>query len=164
MTSVQAPADAESGNVLSLDLAGWQATIERNATTAFLACRAALPVMLRASYGRIVNIASVTGPVAAMADEAGYAAGKAALEGLTRALAVDSARHGITVNAVAPGWMRPAPRFRTSSSSATVRRSVGAGGRPRWPQRWRGSRHLEPPTSRASSSSSTAATLSPKSA
>ena len=105
MTSVQAPADAESGNVLSLDLAGWQATIERNATTAFLACRAALPVMLRASYGRIVNIASVTGPVAAMADEAGYAAGKAALVGLTRALAVDSARHGITVNAVAPGWI-----------------------------------------------------------
>ena len=50
-------------------------------------------------------VTSVTGPVMAMRDEAGYAAAKAALVGLARSAAVDYGRHGITVNAVAPGWI-----------------------------------------------------------
>jgi 3-oxoacyl-[acyl-carrier protein] reductase len=56
-------------------------------------------------YGRIINMSSVTGPVVAMVEEAAYAAGKAGMMGLTRALAVEYARHGITVNAVGPGWI-----------------------------------------------------------
>jgi 3-oxoacyl-[acyl-carrier protein] reductase len=50
-------------------------------------------------------VASVTGPVMAMRADVGYAAAKAGMLGLTRAAAVDNARHGITVNAVAPGWI-----------------------------------------------------------
>ena len=50
-------------------------------------------------------IASVTGPVMAMRADVGYASAKAGMIGLTRAIAVDAARHGITVNAVAPGWI-----------------------------------------------------------
>ena len=50
-------------------------------------------------------VTSVTGAAMAMRGEVGYAAAKAALVGLTRALAVDEARHGLTVNAVAPGWV-----------------------------------------------------------
>ena len=50
-------------------------------------------------------VASVTGPVMAMRADVGYAAAKAGMVGLTRAVAVDTAAHGITVNAVAPGWI-----------------------------------------------------------
>ena len=53
----------------------------------------------------MVFVASVTGPVMAMNGEPAYAAAKAGLIGLARALAVDSAAHGVTVNAVAPGWI-----------------------------------------------------------
>ena len=50
-------------------------------------------------------VASVTGPVMAIRADVGYATAKAGMTGLTRAAAVDTARHGITVNAVAPGWI-----------------------------------------------------------
>ena len=67
--------------------------------------RAALPHLRASGQGRVVTVASVTGAVMAMRGEVAYAAGKAALVGLTRALAVDEARHGVTANAVAPGWI-----------------------------------------------------------
>ena len=61
--------------------------------------------MLAARWGRVVMVASVTGPVMAMRGEAGYAAAKAGMVGLARAVAVDHARDGVTANAVAPGWI-----------------------------------------------------------
>ena len=61
--------------------------------------------MRTAGWGRIVNISSVTGHVMASRADVAYASGKAGMVGLTRALAVDEAPHGITVNAVAPGWI-----------------------------------------------------------
>ncbi len=84
---------------------GWRDGMERNAGTAFFMSRAVLGGMRTRGYGRIVNISSVTGPVVAMLHEAAYAAGKAAMMGLTRALAVEYARYGVTVNAVGPGWI-----------------------------------------------------------
>jgi len=95
----------ESGTVESMDLTTWQAALARNLTTAFLVTKAALPVMISRNWGRIIMVASLTGPVMAIRADAGYAAAKAGLVGLTRAAAVDTARHGITVNAVAPGWI-----------------------------------------------------------
>ena len=95
----------ESGTVESMDLATWQAALARNLTTAFLVTKAALPQMTRRGWGRIIMVASVTGPVMAMRADVGYASAKAGMVGLTRAVAVDAARHGITVNAVAPGWI-----------------------------------------------------------
>src|SRR5215468_4231751 len=94
----------ESGTVESMDLPTWQAALARNLTTAFLVTKAALPAMTSRGWGRIIMVASFTGPVMAIRADAGYAAAKAGLIGLTRA-AVDAARHGITVNAVAPGWI-----------------------------------------------------------
>lgn len=85
--------------------ADWASGIDRNLSTAFYMCRAVLGGMVDRGYGRIVNMSSVTGPVVAMLEEAAYAAGKAGMVGLTRALAVEYARHGITVNAVGPGWI-----------------------------------------------------------
>ena len=65
--------------------------------------RAVVKGMRAAGYGRIVNVASVSGPVAAYAGDVAYHAAKAGLVGLTRAVAIETASVGITVNAVAPG-------------------------------------------------------------
>ena len=80
----------------------WSSVIDTNLTAAFHATRRALRPMLRARFGRIVNVASVVG-IRANAGQANYAASKAGLIGMTRTVAVEVARRGITVNAVAPG-------------------------------------------------------------
>lgn len=95
----------ESGTAESMDLPTWQAALARNLTTAFLVTKAALPAMQSRNWGRIVMVASLTGPVMAIRADVGYAAAKAGMVGLTRAAAVDTAAHGITINAVAPGWI-----------------------------------------------------------
>ncbi len=83
----------------------WDRALAINLTTAFHATRAVIPFMRSASWGRVINITSVTGPVMGVRGDLGYAAAKAGMAGLTRALAVDEAVLGITVNAVAPGWI-----------------------------------------------------------
>lgn len=96
-------------------IAHWHASLERNLTTAFLMTRAVLGGMRAARYGRIVNVSSVSGPVAAYPGDVAYHAAKAGMVGLTRAVAIDTAADGITVNAVAPGWID------TASASARER-------------------------------------------
>jgi 3-oxoacyl-[acyl-carrier protein] reductase len=103
MTSVSDPV-TEDGALERLSLDTWHAGLRRNLDTAFLATRAALPAM-NAGWGRVVMVASVTGPVMAMRADPVYAAAKAGMVGLMRALALDTASRGITVNAVAPGWI-----------------------------------------------------------
>jgi len=88
---------------MSLDL--WNRVLARNLTTAFLASWACLPGMAEAGFGRIVNVSSTTGAVAGVAGDSAYAAAKAAMLGMTRSLCLEVARQGITVNAVAPGWI-----------------------------------------------------------
>jgi 3-oxoacyl-[acyl-carrier protein] reductase len=95
--------DTEDGPLAEVTLADWHDGLRRNLDTAFLSCRAALGIMPDA--GRIVMVASVTGPVMAMREDAIYAAAKAGMTGLARALAIDLAPRAITVNSVAPGWI-----------------------------------------------------------
>jgi 3-oxoacyl-[acyl-carrier protein] reductase len=95
----------ESGAAESMDLATWRAGLDRNLTTAFLVTKAALPDMVSRGWGRIIMVASLTGPVMAIRADVAYATAKAGMAGLTRAVAVDAAAHGITVNTVAPGWI-----------------------------------------------------------
>jgi 3-oxoacyl-[acyl-carrier protein] reductase len=83
----------------------WQESLRTNLLTAVNVIRAALPALRRSGSGRIVNVTSVTGPVVANPGESPYAAGKAALTALGNTLALELARTGITVNAVAPGWI-----------------------------------------------------------
>ena len=90
----------------------WARHLQLNVTTAFNVTRAVLPHMQRRGFGRIVNVASVTGPLVTNPRAAGYSSGKAALTGLTRVTAVENAANGITCNAVLPGWIA------TPSSSA----------------------------------------------
>jgi 3-oxoacyl-[acyl-carrier protein] reductase len=87
-----------------LDDAAWASVVDTNLSAAFRATRRALRPMLRARFGRIVNVASVVGP-RANPGQANYAAAKAGLIGMTRTVAVEVARRGITVNAVAPGFV-----------------------------------------------------------
>ncbi len=103
MTSVSDPQDP--AGLAETTGAQWRAALERNLSTAFHVTRAALPSMLAAGYGRIVNVASTSGAVGAYPGDAGYHAAKAGMVGLTRALAIETAAQGITVNAVAPGWI-----------------------------------------------------------
>jgi len=80
----------------------WNAVIETDLTAAFRLTRRALKPMMRARAGRIVNISSVSG-LRANPGQANYAAAKAGLIALTKTSAVEVARRGITINAVAPG-------------------------------------------------------------
>ena len=80
----------------------WRAVIDANLAGPFNTVRTALGPMVRARFGRIVNIASVVGP-RANPGQANYAASKAGLIGLTKTVAAEVARRGVTVNAVAPG-------------------------------------------------------------
>jgi 3-oxoacyl-[acyl-carrier protein] reductase len=95
----------ESGSTTDITEDLWHAGIQRNLDTAFFMTRAALPHMRNEMFGRIIFVTSVTGPLMAMRGEAAYAAAKAGITGLMRSIAVDEARHGITSNAVAPGWI-----------------------------------------------------------
>jgi 3-oxoacyl-[acyl-carrier protein] reductase len=87
---------------ISLTDSDWGGVIDTNLTAAFRSTRRALRGMIRERFGRIINIASVVGP-RANAGQCNYAAAKAGLIGMTRTVAVEVARRGVTVNAIAPG-------------------------------------------------------------
>ncbi len=82
----------------------WDLVLQTNLTSVFLCCQAVLPAMLRARYGRIINITSVMGQMG-NAGVSNYAASKAGIIGFTKALAREVASRNITVNAVAPGFI-----------------------------------------------------------
>jgi len=80
----------------------WQQVIDVNLTGTFRTTRAALPHMLRARFGRVVNVSSVVG-LHSNHGQANYAASKAGVIGFTKTVAAEVARRGVTVNAVVPG-------------------------------------------------------------
>ncbi|HWT25417.1 MAG TPA: 3-oxoacyl-ACP reductase FabG [Solirubrobacteraceae bacterium] len=89
---------------LQIEDEDWDAVLDTNLSAAFRLTKRAMRPMLKARYGRIVNIASVVGP-RANAGQANYAAAKAGLIGMTKTISHEVARRGITVNAVAPGFI-----------------------------------------------------------
>jgi 3-oxoacyl-[acyl-carrier protein] reductase len=82
----------------------WSMVLDTDLTAAFRLMRRALKTMLRARSGRIINISSVAG-LRANPGQSNYAAAKAGLIALTKTTAVEVARRGVTINAVAPGWI-----------------------------------------------------------
>ncbi len=89
---------------LRLKDADWQVVLDTNLTAAFRLARAALKGMIKRRYGRIVNITSIVG-VTGNPGQANYAAAKAGLIGMSKALAQEVAARGVTVNCVAPGFI-----------------------------------------------------------
>lgn len=107
MTSVTSPAQqvGEIGGLSEVSEAQFEMALQRNVTTAYSLSRAVIPAIRQSTSGRIVMVTSVTGGLMAMRRQVPYAAAKAGLIGLTRALALDEASANVTVNAVAPGWI-----------------------------------------------------------
>ncbi len=95
---------AASGLVTGTDDALWHTIMDTNVTGTFFMCRAFLPAMIRQQSGIIVNMSSIWGITGASCEVA-YSASKAAVIGLTKALAKEVAPSGITVNCVAPGYI-----------------------------------------------------------
>ncbi len=114
----------KSSPFLRMTDAHWQEMLAVNLTSAFALTRAVLPGMLERGDGRIVNVASTAG-LTGYSYVAAYCAAKHGLVGLTRALAVEVARKGVTVNAVCPGYTA------TDMLDATLDNIVGKTGRSR---------------------------------
>ena len=100
----------------------WDRILEIDATAPFRLIRALVPAMVKAGWGRVVNIASNAG-VSGYGYSAAYCAAKHAMVGFTRALAIDLARTGVTINALCPGWVR------TNMSDEAVARIAAKTGR-----------------------------------
>ena len=82
----------------------WDATLATNLTGSYNCCKIFLPAMVQANWGRIINIGSTTAKVG-YSHVTAYTASKHGLLGLTRSLALESARHGVTVNMICPGYL-----------------------------------------------------------
>lgn len=89
-------------NLVDFSLDEWRTVLETNLTSVFLMCRAFVPHMRGTGYGRVLNMTSIMSHVS-LPGRTAYSASKAALLGLTRALALELASEGITVNGISPG-------------------------------------------------------------
>jgi 3-oxoacyl-[acyl-carrier protein] reductase len=115
MTQTGRPLDGK--HLRESSYADWCRQIEITLHTAFLMTRAVLPVMTTRKYGRIVNVSSVTGPLVSNLGSAAYGAAKAGMDGMMRAVALETGLDGITINGVAPGWIATASLSETERAA-----------------------------------------------
>lgn len=92
------------GTVKRMSFEQWNAVIQTNLASCFNVCRATFPGMCERKFGRVVNIGSVNGQ-AGQYGQVNYASAKSGIHGFTKALALEGAKFGVTVNAVAPGYV-----------------------------------------------------------
>ncbi|MDT4806474.1 Gluconate 5-dehydrogenase [compost metagenome] len=121
-------------SMAQLDAGDLRAMLETNLVAPYTLCRHAAQRMQRGQYGRIVNVSSIAGQVARAGDVL-YPATKGGLDALTRALAADLGRFGVTVNAIAPGYFATEPNQPMVDDASVAewlrqRTSLGRWGRP----------------------------------
>ena len=97
-----------SDHFIDMTYEDWDVTINRNLTLTFNVTRNILPIMKESQYGRIVNVSSVTGPLVSTSGDSGYGAAKAAVNGMSKAIAIEVGKDNITINNVLPGWIKTA--------------------------------------------------------
>ncbi|HET7900236.1 MAG TPA: SDR family oxidoreductase [Candidatus Nanopelagicales bacterium] len=102
---VQTGVSIASGTLVDQPLESWLRQLDITLMTAVHLTRAALPVMRSQRHGRVVMVSSVTGPMVSASGSSAYATAKAGIDGLVRTLAIEEGPHGITCNAVNPGWI-----------------------------------------------------------
>jgi 3-oxoacyl-[acyl-carrier protein] reductase len=128
MVTVGMP-EQSAGPFAELEDAAWDRDLAMNLGTSYNVTRAVLPGMLERGWGRVVMVSSVTGPLVAIEGSAGYAAAKAGMDGLMRGIAIEVARRGVTVNAVAPGWIATGSQT-PSEADAGLHTPIGRSGTP----------------------------------
>ena len=100
------PLPSTSSPLEEISLEGWNRVIAANLTTAFLVCQEFVPRMKARGFGRIVNFTSIAARRGSSRVGAHYAAAKGGIVGFTKTLALELGPHGITVNAIAPGFIK----------------------------------------------------------
>ena len=103
---VQIGNDQPTKKFIEHSLESWNYGIDINLKSTFLVTRYILPYLKKQKFGRIINISSVTGPIVGISGSTVYGSAKAAMLGLTRSLAIEEGKNGITVNCVGPGWIK----------------------------------------------------------
>ena len=126
--------DVKDGYLTKMTEQSWDSVVNIILKGAFLCSRAVLPQMMEKKWGRVINISSRS--LFGNPGQTNYSAGKAGLVGFTRALAQEQGRFGVTVNAVAPGFimtpgMRNLPHFPKQQEAAIAKVPVGFLGEPR---------------------------------
>ncbi|MDD6311127.1 MAG: SDR family NAD(P)-dependent oxidoreductase [Firmicutes bacterium] len=126
---VQVGVEEDFSGFLEMTYESWDDSIDRNLNIPFNVTKAVLPYMVEANYGRIVNTSSVTGPIVSNPGEGAYSAAKAAILGMSRAIAIEFGDRGITINNVLPGWIGTAAQTEAEAAgglNTPLRRSARA--------------------------------------
>jgi 3-oxoacyl-[acyl-carrier protein] reductase len=119
MVTVDDPDDDEPASFVTLAPDAWDTAIARNLDTAFNVTREVVPGMVERGWGRVVMVSSVTGPVVTDPGSVGYSAAKAGMDGLMRAVAIEVAAAGVTVNSVQPGWIATGSQLPSEAVAGT---------------------------------------------
>jgi 3-oxoacyl-[acyl-carrier protein] reductase len=122
-------ADEDEVPFATLEAERWDGQLDRTLGTAFNVTRAVAPSMVAQRWGRIVMVSSVTGPLVSAPGSAAYSAAKAGMDGLMRAIAIEVASAGVTVNSVQPGWIATGSQL-PDEAAAGVHTPLGRSGTP----------------------------------
>lgn len=112
-----------------LDPEDWDDAIGRNLGTNFNVTRETIPYMIKNKYGRIVNVASVTGPFVANPGMSAYCGAKAGIIGMSRAIAIEVGKYNVNINSVDPGWIASDSQL-PEEAAGSENTPIGRGGTP----------------------------------